>query len=119
MDDPRDDLMCYLYPQRHCIGNPCKDICERVERSIPAMIAINDLQEEIVNQDGNHPESYPYDRNGVRLGIAALEDEVNEVYEEWRNHKRHLGNCVNEIRSELLQVAAIAMRMIRELDSSK
>jgi hypothetical protein len=83
------------------------------------MTALYDLQDEIINQDANHPESYPYNRNGVRLGIAALEDEVNEVYEEWRNNKRHLGNCVNEIRYELLQVAAIAMRMIREIDNSK
>ena len=77
-----------------------------------------DLAAEVERQDERHPDGYPYTRNGVRLGIAALEDEVAEVYDEWQHNHNHLGNCRAEIRVELLQVAAVAMRMIREIDKS-
>lgn len=55
------------------------------------------------------PPLFTFDRNGLRLAIAALEDETNELYEEWRGNKRHLGNAHKEIKHELLDVAAVAM----------
>jgi hypothetical protein len=63
------------------------------------------------------PQGFPFDRNGVRLGIASLEDEIGEVYEEWSKHKRNLGNCRNEIRTELLQVAAVALMIVEGIDN--
>jgi hypothetical protein len=52
---------------------------------------------------------FSYDRNGLRLAIASIEDETEELYNEWRMHKRHLGNAVHEIRHELLDIAMCAM----------
>lgn len=75
------------------------------------------IAEEVDRQDRNHPGGYPFDRNGLRLGIAALEDEVQEVYEEWRKHKRDLGNGADSIRAELLQVMGVAFRIVREIDA--
>lgn len=59
-------------------------------------------------------ELFAYNRNGLRMAIAALEDEMDELYEEWRLHKRALGNCVNEVRHELLDIAAVAMLAYEE-----
>lgn len=54
-------------------------------------------------------EFFSFDRNGLRLAIAAIEDETNELYEEWRNHKRMLGNARDAIRHELMDIAACAI----------
>ena len=82
------------------------------------MQQINDLLDMHIELTDRYPEGYPYTRDGVRLGIAALEDEVAEVYEEWTRNKRHLGNCITSIRAELLQVAAVAMMIIEGIDDS-
>lgn len=47
---------------------------------------------------------------GMRLGIAALEDEVAEAYDAWRDERRE--NNWSHTRTELLQVAAVAMRLL-------
>lgn len=54
---------------------------------------------------------FTYDRNGLRLAIAAIEDETGELYDEWRLHKRDLSGAGTHqaIRWELLDIAAIAM----------
>ena len=52
---------------------------------------------------------FTFDRNGLRLAIAAIEDETNELYDEWQHHKRMPSNAVNEIRHELLDIAAVAL----------
>lgn len=64
------------------------------------------------------PQGFPFDRNGVRLGIASLEDEVTEVWDEWNMHKRALGNCREQIRTEVLQVAAVALMIVEGIDAS-
>ncbi len=77
-----------------------------------------DLQEEIDRQDGIAEAAgygYPFTRNGVRLGIAALEDELTEVREAWRADKNHLESGAWHLREELLQVAAVAVRIAREI----
>ena len=76
------------------------------------------IAEEVDRQDRNHPGGYPFDRNGLRLGIAALQDEVQEVYEEWRKHKRDLGNGAESIRAELLQVMGVAFQIVEEIDAA-
>lgn len=71
------------------------------------------LLQEIERQDEVHPHGYPATRDGMRLGLAALEDEVKEAFDEWREHRRVPDwGCLDV---ELLQVAAVAMRMFRSL----
>lgn len=55
------------------------------------------------------PAWFGFNRNGLRLGIAALEDELQELWREWSDNKNHLGNAVHEIRHEALDVAAVAL----------
>jgi len=75
------------------------------------VIRLNDLMQRIIDQ-GKRIEGldlFTFDRNGLRMAIASIEDETQELYDEWRNHKRMLGNAVHEIRHELLDIAAICM----------
>jgi hypothetical protein len=60
---------------------------------------------------------FTYDRNGVRLGIAALEDELRELYDEWAANKRYLRkpDVADRIRHEVLDVAAVAMLIYRNI----
>jgi NTP pyrophosphatase (non-canonical NTP hydrolase) len=78
----------------------------------------DDLRDMVAELYDRFPPGFPYERDSVRLGIACLEDEMQEVYEEWRHNKRHLGNCVSDIRVELLQVAAVAMMMVDGIDKT-
>jgi NTP pyrophosphatase (non-canonical NTP hydrolase) len=76
---------------------------------------LKELSERMADQESRCPAHiFKFDRNGLRLAIASMEDETQEVYDEWRMHKRHLGNAVTEIRSELLDVAAVAMLAYEE-----
>lgn len=78
---------------------------------------IHQLAAEIIIQDKAHPAGYPITRDGIRTGIASLEDEIKEVWEEWNIHKRHIESSnLQPMRAELMQVAGIAMRMIRAID---
>ena len=56
----------------------------------------------------------------VRLGIAALEDEVVEALETWRKAREEIatdavGEHVEELRVVIAQVAAIALRLLRDM----
>lgn len=77
-----------------------------------------ELMNEIARQDQIHPAGYPYTRDGIRMGIASLQDEVEEVYDEWKLHKRDLSKSDN-LTIELYQVAAIAMRMVRSIEGNR
>jgi hypothetical protein len=57
------------------------------------------------------PADFTYDRNGLRLGIAALQDELRELYDEWAVSKKCLDDpgVAGRIRHEVLDVAAVAM----------
>lgn len=70
------------------------------------------LKDRMINQLERYPSGFPYNRDGVRLGIAALEDEIGELWQEWEHSKRHLGNSITEIRHELLDIASVAMLML-------
>lgn len=76
----------------------------------------DDLKAMYTELENRFPPGFPYDRNGVRLGIAALEDEVQEVWTEWNIHKRNMSRGCETIRTELLQVASVAMLMIAGID---
>jgi hypothetical protein len=75
---------------------------------------IADLTAEIARQDHIHPAGYPATRDGLRFGIATIEDETREAWEEWRANRKCDG--WGDLRGELLQVAAVTMRIIRSLD---
>lgn len=73
--------------------------------------ALEDLDERMHEQDHRMPYGlFSFDRNGVRMTIAALEDETGELYHEWSHHKNNLGNALDSIRHEYLDIAAVAMR---------
>ena len=63
------------------------------------------------------PVDFTYDRNGLRLGIAALEDELRELYDEWAKNKKylHAPGVADRIRHELLDIAAVAMLIYRNV----
>ena len=88
--------------------------------SIPPPGMLRDLAGRMVKQHealAANGADFTYDRNGLRLGIAALEDELREVYDEWKAHKRNLADpaAVAALRHELLDVAAVAMLMYRNM----
>ena len=77
--------------------------------------ALTDRINNITSRPGcNH--LYHYDRNGMRLAIAALEDETRELWEAWHDGRiRHTDQMSNDptmtyqIATELLDIAAVAM----------
>lgn len=82
------------------------------------------LMDEVTNQDHRHPDGYPLTRDGIRLGIASLDDETQEVWERWRDMKRRLFDGTSTklelsfLREEILQVMAIGYRMVRSIDNA-
>lgn len=67
------------------------------------VIRIRDMRQRMTDP------KFTFDRNGLRLAIASIDDENNELWEEWNRYKRNLGNGVEKIRHELLDIAGIAM----------
>jgi NTP pyrophosphatase (non-canonical NTP hydrolase) len=87
----------------------------------PDYRVIEDLLEridDIRSRSGYHDGLLGYDRNGLRMAIAAIEDETYELYEAWRAGKRNLGDddVRKDVRSELLDVAACAVIALAELE---
>jgi hypothetical protein len=75
-----------------------------------------ELLVEVSTQDCEHQGGYPATRDGVRLGLAAAEDELVEAREAWRDERRVAGWPAT--RGELLQVAAVALRVARSIDAA-
>jgi hypothetical protein len=82
-----------------------------------------EVMAEMVRQDEVHPSGYPPTRDGVRLGIAAAEDEVEEALKAWRK-----GRCKcptpmcdhadwSQTREELIQAAAVLLRTAEWMDA--
>jgi len=70
------------------------------------------LTVEVERQDAKHG---PYEGTILgrsRLALATLEDEVAETLQAWRNERKALN--WDETRSEVLQVAAVAIRTLRD-----
>lgn len=99
------------------------------EDHLPVPIWISSVVEmalrEVRRQDEIHPAGFPATRDGLRLGLAALQDEVREAEEAWRADRRRDGVCPwinhggeHSTEVELLQVAAIALRMVRSIHGS-
>ena len=74
--------------------------------------SIKALDERVMDQSrriADRPELFAYDRNGLRMAIASIEDESNELYTVWVDNHHDLSGCVAEVRHELLDIAAVAM----------
>ena len=75
---------------------------------------VDELWDEIARQDSKHgPFTGVTALGRSRLAIACLEDEVAEVKDAWREERKADGWPKTE--EELLQVAAVAMRALRDL----
>ena len=74
------------------------------------------LLERMHDQANRCPQSlFAFNRNGVRMAIAAIEDETRELYDEWQENKHVLDDCARgAIRHELLDIAAVAMLAYEE-----
>jgi hypothetical protein len=71
------------------------------------------LMQEVARQDGKHG---PFDGatqlGKSRLALACLEDEVAEARQAWRDERRTA--TWDATRAEVLQVAAVAVRALRD-----
>lgn len=73
-----------------------------------------DLGAEIQRQDAKHGSlnHCEYDLARLRLALAVLEDEIAEALVAYRDERS--ANGWPETRAEVLQIAAVAMRILRD-----
>jgi len=78
---------------------------------------LTELDREVIRQDAKHGPTFnaASELGRVRLGVACLEDEVEETRDAWREDRR-TGDW-SHTREEALQVAAVALRLVRQIDS--
>ena len=83
------------------------------------------LYDEIIRQDRLHPAGYPANRDGVRLGIAHAEDELEEVKLAHRADrcKCPVPNCGHahwlDTETEVIQTAAVLLRLARSIRAAE
>jgi hypothetical protein len=70
------------------------------------------LFEEIDRQDRKHGPYQGTTLGRSRLALATLEDEVEESLEAWRSERK--SPTWDKTRTEVLQVAAVAIRTLRD-----
>jgi len=75
--------------------------------------ALDLVAAEIDRQDEIHPAGYPATRDGIRFGLATVEDELKETLDAWRAERRIEG--WSDTEEELTQTAAVSMRLLRSL----
>ncbi len=74
---------------------------------------VSSVLKEVERQDGAHPGGYGSTRDGVRLGLASMEDELRESLEAWQEEKRK--NGWPDTYSEVEQTVAVGMRLLRSM----
>lgn len=95
---------------------------------VMAIGALRWLQTEVDNQDTAMGGGYEPTRDGVRMAISSLEDEIHELLVAWRTERDggpqpHVTcgptcdrtHAWRETKAEAIQVAAIALRLVRDL----
>ena len=89
-------------------------------------ILIDQLNAEIRRQDKKHGRiGGDSDYGRARLGIACVQDEVDEALEAWRDDKKRAADDLPALgrffdtKAELMQVAAVAIRVIRDIRDAK
>lgn len=75
-------------------------------------IEITDLVAEVERQDRKHGPYEGTELGRSRLALATMEDELAEALEAWRAERGARG--WTRTRTEVLQVAAVAMRTLRD-----
>lgn len=75
------------------------------------------VEREVARQDEIHPPGFPATRDGLRLGLAAMQDELDETLTAWRTDRRVISVCpwLLHTEEELLQTVAIGIRMLRTI----
>jgi hypothetical protein len=111
-------------PLRPEYGDPTSDELDAWDAGVASTVAMEDLARRMNDQWSRLtgppiPVDFTYDRNGLRLGIAALEDELRELYDEWTAGKKRLGESevAARLAHEALDVAAVAMLIYRNIPS--
>lgn len=75
-------------------------------------IVAREVAEEVARQDAQYG-TFDDSRGSVRLAIACMEDEIREARDEWEKWKKRPDWY--SVREEVVQVAAIAHRLARDL----
>lgn len=87
-------------------------VTEYILHGGPGLTVILDLlAREIQRQDKKHGRFEGTELGKSRLAIACLEDEVKEALDAWRDGRT---NNWYQTRTEVLQVAAVALRALRD-----
>lgn len=88
----------------------------------PLAVILDELSQRMQDQrfrlyGGSNPARFSYDRNGTRLGIAALEDEIFELYEVWKINKKYMDSpeVASRMRHEALDIASVAMLLYENI----
>lgn len=63
--------------------------------------------------------AFPATRDGVRLALAAAQDELDEAQDAWRAGQPKHGRSADwtECRAEMMQLAAVVLRAVRSIDA--
>jgi len=78
-----------------------------------------DVASRLIEMKRKFPAGYPCNRNGIRLGMAALEDELKEMYEAWRVEKREPFNDETNTYDELLDVIAVGLYLLERFHDAR
>lgn len=84
--------------------------------------AFNYALREVLRQDEIHAPGFPADRDGVRLGLAAMQDELTETLEAWSRDKRRGQDgwdFPSDMENELVQTIAVGLRLLRSLHAKR
>lgn len=76
---------------------------------------VDEIFTELERQDRIHPAGYPCTRDGIRLGLAAAEDEIKEALDEWHIEKKRPAAQFIGTRNEALQAAVVLLRVVRSI----
>jgi hypothetical protein len=98
---------------------------DAIRTPIELSSAVEYAVREVKRQDEIHPDGFPATRDGLRLGLAALQDELREAEEAWRADRRRPEGCPwinyggdHSTEAELLQIVGIGLRMLRSIHAS-
>lgn len=106
-------------------ADPYNGGCDPVETPIHLSSVVVMVLAEVKRQDEIHGDGFPATRDGLRLGLAAMQDELDEARDAWRIDRRGAGHCPwinsggdHSTEVELTQAVAVGLRMLRSIHDS-